>query len=333
MSPLILIAMGDSLVPRFFPSDLRQQLCELGTLAISPTPDDHSTPRARELFAEAEVVITGWGTARIDGAVLEAAPRLRGVVHSAGTVREIVSPECYDAGLVVSSQAWANALPVAEYALAMILLSAKGAFAAEHVYRSRRDSLDVLDQLADRGAYRRRVGIVGASTVGRRVMELLAPFDLEVVVSDPTVDTRETVGFGATLVPLGQLLSSSDIVSLHAPLLPSTAGMIGADELALLRDGATFVNTARGALVDQEALVRRLESGRIAAVLDVTDGVPASDSPLWELPNVVLTPHIAGAAGTELHRLGSSAVEEVGRVLNGQSLLHPVTRDRYDAIA
>ncbi len=332
--PLIVIAMPEALAARFFPPDLHKRLQEFGDVAFSPTPSDHFAAEARELLAEADVLVSGWGTAEITADVLDAAPRLRGVVHSAGSVKGIASPNCHERGVVISSQAWANALPVAEYTLAMILLSAKGAFGAQRQYRAARSTFDVHGALATRGAYQRRVGVIGASAIGRRVIELLSPFDLEVVLADPTLAPGECEQLGVELLPVEEVLASSDIVSLHAPLLPSTTGMIGAHELALLADGATFINTARGALVDHTALVRQLQQGRIEAVLDVTDPEPPPpDSPLWELPNVVLTPHVAGAAGTELHRLGSSAVDEVGRVLSGRPLQHPVTRERYDAIA
>lgn len=331
---LVVIAMPEALAARFFPPTAWERLREFGDVAFSPTPSDHSAVEARRLLAEAEVIVSGWGTAEITADVLDAAPRLRGVVHSAGTVRSVASRDCYERGVVISSQAWANALPVAEYTLAMILLGAKGAFGAQCQYRAQRAAFDVYGELAAQGAYQRRVGIIGASTIGRRVIELLAPFDLEVVLADRTLRPEDGAKLGVDLLSLAELLASSDIVSLHAPLLPSTTGMISTDELALLGDGATFINTARGALVDHTALVRELRRGRIEAVLDVTNPEPPPpDSALWDLPNVVLTPHIAGAAGTELHRLGSSTVDEVGRILNGQPLLHPVTSDRYDAIA
>ena len=110
--------------------------------------------------------------------------------------------------------------------------------------------------------------------------------------------------------------------------------MIGARELAALPDRATFINTARSALVDEDALVRELQSGRIDAVLDVTwPEPPSADSPLWTLPNVTLTPHVAGSAGNELVRMGSSAVREVARVLRGESLHHAVDADAYERLA
>jgi phosphoglycerate dehydrogenase-like enzyme len=310
------------------------ELRSWGPVVVSPTPDDHLSPLARPLLAEAEVIIAGWGTGMIGPEVLAAAPRLRGVIHTGGSVRAIVSKDSYERGIVISSQGWANALPVAEYSLAMILLAAKGTFRAEHRYRAARSAFDVQSELVGRGAYGLQVGIIGASTIGRRVIELLAPFDLRIALADPTITAEQAESLGAELMSLDDLLANSAVVSLHAPWLPSTEGMIGAAQLARLRDGTTFINTARGALVDQPALIAELKTGRIDAILDVTwPEIPEPESPLWTLPNLVLTPHIAGSAGTELQRLGASAIRETARVMRGEPLHHAVTIDRYDTIA
>jgi phosphoglycerate dehydrogenase-like enzyme len=240
----------------------------------------------------------------------------------------------YARGVAVSSQAWANALPVAEYTLAMILLAAKGVPRARDRYWAVRGGVDVHELLAGHGTYQAQVGIIGASVIGRRVIELLAPFDLTVALFDPTLGADEAAALGTTLMSLEELMRTSRVVSLHAPWLPSTEGMIGAAELASLPDGSTFINTARGALVDEPALVRELQTGRIDAVLDVTwPEPPAPDSRLWTLPNVTLTPHVAGSAGNELERMGASAVREVARVVRGEPLHHAVDADAYDRLA
>lgn len=305
------------------------RLAACGEVLVAPTgqPDDPTVP---PLLARAEVVVTGTGTGRLTPAVLDAAPRLRAIVHAAGTIRPIVDADVYDRGIQVSSQAAANALPVAEYTLAMILLELKGIPELARTYRTARAAVDVDGLLARRGSYRRTVGIIGASLVGRRVIDLLGAFDVEILVHDPYLDAADATSLGARWVTLPALLAASDIVSLHAPLLPATVGMIGAAELAALRDGAVFLNTARGAIVDQEALIAELRTGRIRAVLDVTDPeVPEPNSPLWDLPNLVLTPHAAGSRGRELHRIGEQAVAEVERLSRGQPLQHAVSSERY----
>ena len=172
---MILVAIPESLRSRILPSSLLDELRALAPVAVAPTPDDLLAGDTRGLLAEAQVLVTGWGSDLVDAEVLAAAPRLRAVVHTAGSVRPVVTREVYARGVVVSSQAWANALPVAEYTLAMILLSAKGVLRARDRYWAVRGGVDVHDLLEGYGTYRTQVGIIGASTIGRRVIELLAP--------------------------------------------------------------------------------------------------------------------------------------------------------------
>ena len=184
------------------------------------------------------------------------------------------------------------------------------------------------------GNFRRTVGIVGASRIGRRVIELLRHFDYEILLYDPFVQAGDPDLAGVELVELDALMARSDVVTIHAPSLPTTRGMIGARQLKLMQDGATFINTARGALVDEAALVAELQTGRIFGVIDVTDPeIPPSDSPLFSLPNVFLTPHVAGAIGTERLRLGLMAAEEIERYVRGEALLYEVVPELLERLA
>lgn len=310
------------------------RLARAGTVREAPTATDHADPRVRELLKRAEVLITGTGTALLDEADLRAAPAARALIHAAGSLRPVVGESAYDRGLVLSSLAPANALPVAEYTLAMVLLELKGVPAAAATYRHARRAVDVDALLAGVGAYHRTVGIVGASKIGRRVMELLRPFDVEVLLSDPSVDAATAAELGARLVDLSTLVGSSDVISLHAPLLPGTRHMFDVRLLALIRDGAVLINTARGGLVDGEALLAELRTGRFRAVLDVTDPEPPPpSSELWDLDNVLLTPHVAGSRGLELQRIGEEVVAEVERFARDEPLRYAVSRARYAADA
>lgn len=306
--------------------------CEI----LSPQPlQSFATPEAQPLLAQAEILVTGWGCPMLTPEALRTAPRLKLVAHAAGTVKFTVDPSAYRAGIRVTSAAEANAVPVAEFTLAAILFANKHAFALRDRYRadpSRASS----DALMDRpiGNFRRTIGLVGASRIGRRVAAMLAGFDFTVLLYDPFVTPGDPVTEHAELVDLDTLMARADLVSLHAPSLPSTRGMIGARQLQLLRDGATFINTARGALVDEAALIAQLQSGRIQAVIDVTDPeIPPADSPLFSLPNVFLTPHIAGAIGTERLRLGLLAVAEVERFVRGEPLHHEIAPELLERLA
>lgn len=332
LRPKAVLAMTDHLPRRLFPPPLADRLHAVVDVDLDHVFTDFATTDS--VLADAEVLITGWGCPMIDEPVLAAAPRLRAVVHAAGTVKGHVGAAVFDRHIAVSSAVSANAVPVAEYTIAMILLANKDVLAMSRRYRAERRRLDLVVDYPDTGNLGRTVGIVGASRVGRRVLRLLAPFDLPVLLTDPFVTAAEAARLGAERVELDELFARSDVVSVHAPALPETRGMIGARQLAALANGATLINTSRGSLVDQEALVRELRTGRISAVLDVTDPeVPQPDSPLWELPNVLLTPHVAGALGNELGRLGACVVDELARFAAGEPLRHAVDPVRLASLA
>ncbi|MFE2878172.1 hydroxyacid dehydrogenase [Streptomyces roseus] len=290
---------------------------------------DHEEPELGRRLADAEVLLTGWGCPPLDAGALERMPRLRAVVHAAGSVKHHVTDACWERGLLVSSAAAANAVPVAEYTLAAILFANKRVLESAHAYRAARGPIDLLRRYPAVGNYHRTVGIVGASLIGRRVMELLRPFDLRVLVHDPYADPGELAALGGEPCALDELLRQSDVVSLHAPALPQTHHLLDASGLALMPDGATLVNTARGSLVDTVALTEELVAGRLHAVLDHTEPeVLPAGSPLYNLPNVLLTPHVAGSLGGELDRLAATAVEELERYALGLDFRYAVDRGR-----
>ncbi|GHB57784.1 2-hydroxyacid dehydrogenase [Streptomyces cirratus] len=292
-------------------------------LLVSDFGDDD--PGLGRRLAEAEVLFTSWGCPPLDAGALERMPRLRAVVHAAGSVKHHVTEACWDRGLLVSSAAIANAVPVAEYTLAAILFSNKRVLESAHAYRSARGPIDLLGCYPAVGNYRRTVGLIGASLIGRRVLELLRPFDLRVLVHDPYADPAEIATLGGEACALDELLSRSDVVSLHAPELPGTRRLLDAARLALMPDGATLINTARGSLVDTAALTEELVTRRLHAVLDHTEPeVLPAGSPLFNLPNVLLTPHVAGSLGGELDRLAATAVAELERYAHGLPFRYPV---------
>jgi phosphoglycerate dehydrogenase-like enzyme len=311
-------------LPLLFPPPLMTRLRRTADIDTELVVRDFTDPAGAAALAQAEVLITGWGCPHLDAGVLATVPKLRAVLHAAGSVRSLVGEALWKHCVTVSSAVTGNAVPVAEYTLAMILLAGKDALAHRERYR-RTHAGPPPAETAATGNLGRRVGIVGASRVGRRLIELLRPFDLTVLLHDPYVSPAEAAALGAELLPLEDLLGRSDIVSLHAPDIPETHHMLDRARLALIRDGGVLINTARGALVDDEALTEELVSGRLRAVLDVTEPEPLpADSPLYRLPNVFLTPHIAGSLGNELQRLGTIVVEEMERLAAGLPPLHEV---------
>jgi len=295
-------------------------------VAASHPVERFDSPAVRAQLAEVEVLVTGWGAPSVTREILDAAPKLRLIAHLGGSVKGVIDATAWKRGIAVTSAAAANALPVAEYTLAAILLANKRAFESQAAYRSARsDHRAVREAALDPGNYQKTVGIVGASRVGRRVIELLAPFDLKLLLYDPYLGAEEARALGVLLVDLDALLAAADVVSLHAPATPATQNLLDRRRIALLRDGAVLVNTARGALVDHEALIDELRAGRIFAVLDVTEPEPLpATSQLYDLPNVFLTPHIAGAVGRERRRLVETILDEIERFVAGEPLRHRV---------
>ncbi|MET9481160.1 hydroxyacid dehydrogenase [Streptomyces sp. NPDC006638] len=325
--PAALLSMGPGIAERLFTDAHRTRLT--GLVRTDPALIAHQLtdppPAVAAALADTELLVTCWGAPPLTAGVLDAAPRLRAVVHAAGSVKHHITDACWERGIAVTSAAAANARPVAEYTLAAILFAGKNVLGSAQRYRNLRTHHDWREELDSAGNYRRTVGIVGASRIGRRVIELLRPFDLEVLLYDPYVEPSDAAALGADLVTLDELCSRSHVVSVHAPQLPATDGMIGAAQLAAMADGSTLINTSRGSLVDEDALLPELVAGRLHAVLDVTEPeLPPVDSPLYDLPNVLLTPHVAGSLGGEIHRMADQALDEVERWTKGLPFADPV---------
>ncbi|NUP65393.1 MAG: hydroxyacid dehydrogenase [Nonomuraea sp.] len=313
--PVTVVAMDAKVADRIVTADVRARLARVADVRAY-VHDFRDADLSR-----AEVLFTSWGCPPVTAEVLAGAPRLRAIVHAAGSVKHHVTDACWERGIAVSSAAAANAEPVAEFTLAAILFANKRVLDIARAYRAGRGTDDWEARFPGFGNYRRTIGVVGASRIGRRVIELLRPFAFEVLVSDPYL--REDLG--ARRVGLDELVARSDVVSLHAPDLPETRHMIDARRLAAMRDGTTLINTARAALVDQAALTAELSAGRLHAVLDHTEPefLPA-DSPLYDLPNVLVTPHIAGSLGGELARMADLALDELARYARGLPFQHGI---------
>lgn len=282
-----------------------------------------------------EILVTSWGCPPINAAIIDRLPRLQLIAHLAGSVKGFLDDVVWRRGIRVTNAVAANAIPVAEYTLAAILFANKKVFQLHQFYtRHKENRAPWTREAPDVGNYGKTIGIVGASHVGRLVIDYLKPFDLRVLLYDPYVTPLTARELGATKVGLSELLSASDVVSLHAPLLKDTQQMIGARELSLMGDQATLINTARGGLIDQNALLAELLKGRLFAILDTTDPeVLPANSPFYQLNNVFLTPHIAGSLGDETQRLTDYIVAEVERFCTGRALKHLVRREQLARLA
>ncbi|MEV6013019.1 hydroxyacid dehydrogenase [Streptomyces sp. NPDC051976] len=329
--PKLVLAMRPDILDLVLPAPLRARLDQLTAVHPRLVTEVGSADSAAAL-ADAELLLTGWGSPAVDSAVLALAPHLGAVIHAAGTVKGHVRPEVWQRGIAVSSAADANAGPVIDFTMATVVLAARRTLGAAADYHHGK-----LPTYGDRrGADGAVVGVIGASRIGRGVIARLraAPAGFRVLLADPYVTPADAAGLGAELVDLDELCRASDIVTVHAPDLPETHHLLDARRLGLLRDGAALINTARGRLLDTEALTRECATGRIDAYLDVTEPEPLPHGHrLHSLRNVLLTPHIAGCQGTEVQRLGAYALDEIARWIHGEPLLGRVHADDLARIA
>ncbi|MFC0111920.1 hydroxyacid dehydrogenase [Kibdelosporangium aridum] len=326
--PQTLLVMSPDVLRLQFGQTEMTRLRASASLGDPVAAHDFGSDRVRERLAEVEVLITSWGCPPIDEDVLSAAPRLKAALHAAGSVRPHIRDAVFDRGLLVTTAAHVNAEPVAQYTLAAVLWAFKKAPFLAMDARVHRQDWTYREHRGELSGKDRTIVIVGFSRVGRRVVDLLRRLDIgRILVVDPVVGPAEIHAAGAEHVTLAKALPQADVLSLHAPALPETRHLIGEAELAAMPPWATLINTARGSLVDTEALQRVCARGTLHAILDVTDPEPLpASSPLYELSNVTLTPHIAGSLGSETRAMTAATLEELERYAAGLSPLAPVTR-------
>lgn len=301
----------------------RAEVAEL--VDVYAPPQTHASVLANPaLLADADVILSGWGGPTLDEPFLDHAPRLKAMFYAGGALGPVLTPAAWARGITITSSIEANAIPVAEYTLATLLFSLKHGWRLTSETRRQRRFVD-RDSVP--GCFGSTIGIISLGSIARALLKLLAPFDLHLLAYDPFLTDADAQRLGVERVSLEELFRRSDVATLHTPLLPETEALITGAHLASMKRGATFINTARGEIVCEaemiEVATRRPD---LQFVLDVTaPEPPEADSPLYTLPNVVLTPHIAGSAGTECRRMGKYMVEELKRYVAGKPLRWSVT--------
>jgi len=266
-----------------------------------PYPDKITREYMMENLKEAEAAFACWGTPVFDKEILDCAPELRVILHGAGTPKAIVSDEVWHRGIRVATAAPIIAIDVAETALgAMIYLGKRfrqfEAIMANKQWDKPKTLVNAQKPYMTRLNYLTTVGVISASHVGVNMIRMLKPFGVKTLLYDPFVTQDYARQLGVELVSdLAELMRRCDIVTCHAPKLDATDKLVSKEMLALLKDGALFINTSRGSCVDEKALTEELKTGRISAYLDVFENEPLEvDSELYDLENVILTPHISG---------------------------------------
>jgi phosphoglycerate dehydrogenase-like enzyme len=309
-----------------FGSGRRERIAELAEVYPHVVTGSTFATHAPAL-ADVQVIFATWGMPCLTDEQLAQLPALEAVFYAGGNVRSFAQP-LVDHHVVLVS-AWAiNAIATMQLALSQVLLSCRGYFRSVRRYAEAHD-LALAKAFHRSGAAGETVGLLGMGWVGRRLSAELRTLGFRVLASDPLLTPERAQELGVEKVTVEELFRRSYIVSNHIPDLPATKQILGASLFESMREGATFINTGRGAQVVESHLVRVLKvRPDLTALLDVTDPEPpAATSALWNLRNVVMSPHIGGSIGDEVTRLSDAMIDEFVAWEAGRPLQYQVTRE------
>jgi len=317
-------------VPNIFSKRALELLAQYGTVAINE--GDAGEESVKKTIKDAEIVITSWGNKTLTKEILDECPNLKLVVHAAGTVKPIVSDELWNRNVRVAGSQKPLGIGVAETALGFTISASKNFY---RLNTNLHNGCWAEEKENIRELYEMTVGVISAGWAGRHYIKLLQNFDVYVLLYDPFVSEEKAEQMGCKKVDLKELLSRSDILSVHAPSLPDTYHMLNADTLQYMKKDAILINTSRGSVIDEVALYKHMLAGNFKyACLDVFDPEPpAKDNPLRSLSNVVMTPHLAGLAQNGRHRIGMHAVKEIEKFLNGERMECEITKEMLATMA
>jgi phosphoglycerate dehydrogenase-like enzyme len=331
--PTIFVAVRPATYEEVFNAEADARLRQLGEVVFQENEQNLSSAELAARLPGCAIVVTGWGTPTFADEVLTAAVDLRLVAHSAGTIKNLLPPPVFERGIAVTHAAGAIAPAVADLTLMLAMLMLRRAYHSDRALHSGKSWNEARPPMGEE-ITGQRIGVVGAGYTGRCVIKLLQAVGAELWVYDPYLSDDRAAELGVHSSSLDDLFANCRVVTLQAPVTEETLRMVGARQLSLLQDDGIFINTARGVLVDQDALLAELQSGRIRAALDVFEPEPLpADSPLRKLDNVFLTAHIAGASTQARYRQGAAMVDEIERFLSGQPLRYNVTREMLATMA
>lgn len=333
--PKAIFALDPASLDVIYSDQDKEKLAEIADFYAPPQSID-TIKEDPSVLAEAEVIFSGWGAPVMDDAFMAAAKNLKAVFYGAGSVRNFAKPAFWGREIILTNAAEANAVPVAEYCVATILLSMKNFWSLAKGTKKSEGWLPEgahMRQVA--GNFRSTAGFITIGAISRKTLELLNAYDINRLAYSRSLTSEYAEELNVTPASIEEIFKTADVISLHTPNLPATQGMIKGEHFEMMKPGATFINTARGAVVNEkemcEVLAKRPE---ITAILDVTaPEPPVPGSAVETLPNVVLTPHLAGSAGPECHRLGYTMLQEFERYLAGEPLLYYMSKEDFDRSA
>jgi phosphoglycerate dehydrogenase-like enzyme len=329
--PVIAITIGKKYYSRMVSEESIKKMNSFAEIRHTPTEDPADKKTMISLLEGADACITSWEVAQLDADIIAAATDLKAVVHMGGSVKRLVTDELFDRGVKVFGASPVLAETVAETALGFMIMGMKKAWEiAALVKEGEWRDFACWPPRELRG---KTVGIIGASQVGRHVIKLLKPFNVNILVYDPYLSKEDEKLLNVNSTSLVDLASGSDVISLHAPVNDKTKQMLNGSVFEVMKDDTLIVNTARGSLIDEPALIKELSAGRFYAVLDVSDPEPPiKESPLRKLANVTLFPHFAGCI-EDCSDMSLRAAEELRRYFAGETPLYEITREMFDRIS
>lgn len=313
----VLVTLPDGVLKDTF---MPEEICSYLEQHFNVTYNDLGRKYTKEELAtkllEHDAVITGWGATMINREILESNERLKVIVHTGGTVGNLVDEYVYQKGIRVLSGNNLYAESVAEGTIAYMLMALRRI--PDYIENIKngdwRTEADLWEGLLDR-----TIGIVGLGTISRNVIRMLQPFRVKIkLFSHYKVEPEFVAKHNIELATLDDIFSTCDIVSVHSALNDANRGLIGKQHFNMMKDGSLFLNTSRGAVIDEEALIEELEKKRFRAVLDVFCKEPLdSDSKLRNMENVYCIPHMAGPTSDRRKWITRALIDEMCRLFDG----------------
>jgi phosphoglycerate dehydrogenase-like enzyme len=288
-----------------------------------------------DILQEVEVIFSGWGMATMDEEFLSHAPKLKAVFYGAGSIRGFMTEKVWERDIIVTSAYAANAIPVAEYCLATIIMGLKNVpYYGAKLMNGGPANWEKSSKYIH-GVYGTTVGLVSLGMIGKHVLKLLKSFDVNILVYSQSMTKERAKEEGVESVSLEELFKRSHAVSIHTANLPETRGMITGKLIASMPQDATLINSSRGAVIEEEKMIEVLKKRPdLTAIIDVTNPEPpVAGSPLYSLPNVLLTPHIAGSMENECRRMGQYAINDCRNWLENKPMAYHIDKKTFERMA
>lgn len=327
----VLITLPDGPIRRsFFTPKVLKKMKEMDHIEFSWNDKNRhwTEEELAEHLYDQDACIFGWGCPKFATETLKRCPNLKVLSVLGGGVKSYIEASLFEeTHIIVTNQANQMAKSVAEAVLAYALAALREI--PYYDYQLKNGLPWRSDDYYNEGLFYRTMGMIGLGQVGRYVIEFLKPFDMEFIIYDPYINPDTIVGKNIRMGTLEEAIEQSDIVSLHAAHTPETHHMINAEKLSKIKEGALLINTARGGVIDEQALIQELKKKRFKAVLDVYEEEPLPlESGLRDLSNVILIPHMGGPTIDMRQYMTIGALRDIDKVLHGKKPEHMITKEQ-----